>query len=68
MVLAANCTQGKVSRYDMTALSECQLFADDCILYCIIKEKHDQDILQADINQLIEWSEISQMTLMLANV
>ena len=48
--------------------SNIRLFADDCILYRIIKEKHDQDILQADINQLIEWSEILQMTLMLANV
>ena len=40
-----------------------RLFADDCILYRVIKEKHDQDILQADINQLIKWSEIWQMTL-----
>ena len=34
--------------------SNIQLFAEDCILYCIIKEKHDQDVLQADINQLIK--------------
>ena len=42
--------------------SNVRLFADGCILYCIIKEKHDQDVLQANINQLIKWSEIWQMT------
>ena len=42
--------------------SNIRLFADDCILYRIIKEKYDQDILQANINQLIKWSEIWQMT------
>ena len=33
--------------------SNIRLFPDDCIPYCIIKEKHDQEILQADINQLM---------------
>ena len=42
--------------------SNIRLFADDCILYRIIKEKHDQDILQADINLSIKWSEIWQTT------
>ena len=42
--------------------SNIRLFADDCILYRIIKKKHDQDVLQADINQLIEWTKIWQMT------
>ena len=42
--------------------SNIRLFTDDCILYRIIKETHDQDIIQADINQLIKWSEIWQMT------
>jgi len=27
-----------------------RFFADDCILYCVIKDKHDQNILQVDLN------------------
>ena len=42
--------------------SSIRQFADNCILYHIIKEKLDQDVLQANINQLIKWSEIWQMT------
>ena len=37
------------------------LFADDSIMH-YIKENHDQDVLQTDINQLIKWSKIWQMT------
>jgi len=42
--------------------SNIRLFADDCIFYHIIKEKHDQKILLADINQLIEWTNTWQIS------
>jgi len=31
------------------------MFADDCLLYCIIKTMHDTDTLQSDLDSLQEW-------------
>ena len=41
--------------------SNIHLFADDCILYRVIKDKLDQDTLQADLNLLIKWTKTWQM-------
>ena len=41
--------------------SNTRLFADDCILYRVIKDKLDQDTLQADLNLLIKWTKTWQM-------
>ena len=35
--------------------SRIRLFADDCILYRCIKEKHDCELLQSDLNNLALW-------------
>ena len=37
--------------------SELRLFADDCLLYRIIKSTHDCEILQQDLDRLVRWSE-----------
>ena len=36
--------------------SSIRLFADDCILYRIIKTTEDHNCLQQDLNILIEWT------------
>ena len=33
-----------------------KLFADDCLLYRIIKTREEEQQLQADLNTMIEWS------------
>jgi hypothetical protein len=35
--------------------SEVRLFADDCVLYRQIKNQHDHDQLQEDLNTLVKW-------------
>ena len=39
-----------------------RLFADDCLLYRVIKSPADADILQSDLNTLVEWSNMWQMS------
>jgi len=41
--------------------SSIRLFADDCVVYRIIKSVEDHDILQADINTIPAWSKTWQM-------
>jgi len=38
-----------------------QLFADDCILYRIIKSPHDEQALQEDLTRVSNWANIWQM-------
>ena len=42
--------------------SEIRLFADDCILYNIVKSTADCEMLQQDIDQLYRWGNKWQMT------
>lgn len=37
--------------------SSCKLYADDCVLYRVIKGDDDCDILQSDINKVFTWSQ-----------
>ena len=43
------------------ATSSVRLFADDCLLYRVIKGHQDAERLQADLNQLQEWEKDWQM-------
>ena len=43
--------------------SSIRLFADDCVLYRVIKSTEDHKHLQQDLNTLVEWTEQWQMTL-----
>ena len=39
-----------------------RLFADDCLLYRVIKSSTDTDILQKDLSSLMDWAEKWQMS------
>jgi hypothetical protein len=39
-----------------------RLFADDCVLYRVIKTSHDNKVLQNDLSSLYKWSEKWQMS------
>ena len=39
-----------------------RLFADDCLLYRIIKSPSDADMLQKDLSSLVEWTDKWQMS------
>ena len=41
--------------------SKTRLFADDCIIYRIIKSEEDEDILQRDLDRLHFWAETNGM-------
>ena len=41
--------------------SQVRLFADDCLLYRLIKTKADQIIMQQDLDSLQHWSDLWQM-------
>ena len=43
--------------------SSIPLFADDCVLYQIIKSTEDHDQLQQDLNTLVKWTKQWQMIL-----
>ena len=43
--------------------SSIRLFADDCVLYKVIKSTEDHDHLQQDLNTLVEWTKQWQMIL-----
>ena len=43
--------------------SSIRLFADDCVLYTVIKTANDHNHLQQDLNTLVEWTKQWQMTL-----
>ena len=40
-----------------------RIFADDCVLYRVIKTTEDHECLQQDLNTLVEWTEQWQMIL-----
>ena len=44
-------------------ISSIRLFADDCVLYRVIKTTEDHDHLQQDLNILVEWTKQWQMIL-----
>ena len=44
-----------LSTTSQTAYSRIRLFADDCILYRCIKDGHDCELLQSDLNNLAAW-------------
>lgn len=41
--------------------SQIRLFADDTILYAVIKSSGDASLLQRDLDKLVEWSKLWQM-------
>ena len=41
--------------------SNLRLFADDCVLYCVISCDHEIAELQRDLNTLFKWSQLWQM-------
>ena len=43
--------------------SSIRLFADDCVLYRVIKSTEDHEHLQQDLNTLVKWTEQWQMIL-----
>ena len=43
--------------------SSIRLFADDCVLYKVIKLTEDHDHLQQDLNTLVEWTKQWQIIL-----
>ena len=43
--------------------SSIRLFANDCVIYQIIKSTQDHDQLQQDLNTLVEWTKQWQMIL-----
>ena len=36
--------------------SQLRLFADDCLLYCVIKTEQDSFLLQKDLDALSQWA------------
>jgi len=43
--------------------SSIHLFADDCVLYKVIKFSQDHLLLQQDLNNLVQWADTWQMKL-----
>ena len=43
--------------------SSIRLFADECVLYRVIKTTEDHDHLQQDLNTLVEWTKQWQVIL-----
>ena len=41
---------------NMDSATNIILFADDCLLYCIVRSREDTDSLQYDLNSLIDWA------------
>jgi len=41
--------------------SNLRLFADDCLLYCVISSEEDSAELQHDLNTILMWSQLWQM-------
>ena len=48
--------------------SSVRLFADDCLLYRVIKDHQDADLLQTDLDQLQEWERDCRCCLTQTNV
>ena len=41
---------------DLNSATQIRLFADDCLLYRVIKSQRDHEILQKDLTSLYDWS------------
>jgi len=41
---------------NLDSATHIRLFADDCLLYRVIKSSHDNEVLQKDLTSLYEWS------------
>ena len=48
--------------------SNLRLFADDCLLYCVITSEEDSALLQNDLNTIFTWSLLWQMNLIKPSV
>ena len=44
-------------------LSNLRLFVDDCILYWVIECDHDHNLLQSDLDLIVKWTQLWQMSL-----
>jgi len=52
-----------INDIDTNITSSIPLYADDCVLYRVIKSPQDRDLLQQDLNQLVQWTQTWQMKL-----
>ena len=52
-----------INDIDTSISSSIRLFADDCVLYRVIKSPQDNLILQQDLTQLAQWTDTWQMRL-----
>ena len=52
-----------INDIDTNITSSIRLYADDCVLYRVIKSPQDRDLLQQDLNQLVQWTQTWQMKL-----
>ena len=52
-----------INDIDSNIASSIRLFADDCVLYRVIKSPQDHLSLQQDLNQLVQWTDTWQMKL-----
>ena len=52
-----------INDIDSNIASSIHLFADDCVLYRVIKSPQDHLSLQQDLNQLVQWADTWQMKL-----
>jgi len=54
-----------ISDVDTNIISSIRLFADDCVLYKVIKSSQDYLLLQQDLNNLVQWADTWQMQIKL---
>ena len=52
-----------INDIDYHLKSSIRLFADDCVLYNKITSKADCEVLQSDLNGILTWSQIWQLSL-----
>ena len=52
-----------INDIDTNITSSIPLYADDCVLYRVIKSSQDRDLLQQDLNQLVQWTQTWQIKL-----
>ena len=57
-----------INDIDENISSQIKLFADDCLLYRVIKTEQDTVSLQRDLDTLSHWALVWQMRLTLVNV
>jgi len=52
-----------INDIDTNITSSICLYADDCVLYRVIKSPQDRALLQQDLNQFVQWTQTWQMKL-----